>query len=441
MTKTTYISPTINFKKSNTVVILFNGHYSIINDKKIEYKFEGKISLEWFPQIHIKIVGKNSVQNQECSFIDLKNKFKIMVNGSVIGIANLKSCSDPIGDFEGVLHEFHLGENTAVDRIRFTLINFTKLIGNERYSHRGFYGLRTVLKFDNYQIILNPILNKYPNRRDSLEDEGGYFSNISGSISKIDNSKVSLKESQNIFECFSYYLSFINGSWCAPIYYRGMQGNRIAFNNISEVQKIAPYKNHIGTWAKMSKFDPNIVHLSNELWNSFNSIWVKDDYFVKLAIHWYIESISHYSSSLDHIITNSIITAQTGMELFYNWLYENQIINKSENAESRIRSIIQKIGINENSIFKSEGLINFISTTKELESKNLIGAMVYIRNGLIHPKNSKRKNIKTLDKNIIVETSRIWSWIIELTLLFIFEYNGKYCNRLEGGKVCDVPWK
>jgi hypothetical protein len=70
-------------------------------------------------------------------------------------------------------------------------------------------------------------------------------------------------------------------------------------------------------------------------------------------------------------------------------------------------------------------------------------ALTAIRNAIIHPTAKNRKKIAKQPPEAIYETWLLGLWALELCMLRLFNYNGKYCNRITAKCESDreqVPW-
>ena len=86
--------------------------------------------------------------------------------------------------------------------------------------------------------------------------------------------------------------------------------------------------------------------------------------------------------------------------------------------------------------------------TKFAKEKNYTATQTIteFRNGLIHPKLKNREKVSQIPYEVITEIYLLGKWYLELIILKLFGYEGKYINRTkkqiytdyEGD---DVPWK
>ncbi|WP_394991834.1 hypothetical protein, partial [Emticicia sp.] len=145
------------------------------------------------------------------------------------------------------------------------------------------------------------------------------------------------------------------------------------------------------------------------------------------------------------LIDGAIILGQTALELVYNWwIVENKqmIIGddaKDLSAANKIRLIISQLQI-------SSKVPKAFTKLQELMSKDAPEAIVGIRNSIVHSQAEKRSKLRSYDNIALYEALQVFIWYIELSLLNILKYEGKYFDRCfdsvwEGKSIRFVPWK
>ncbi len=66
-------------------------------------------------------------------------------------------------------------------------------------------------------------------------------------------------------------------------------------------------------------------------------------------------------------------------------------------------------------------------------------AMIRVRKTIIHPSRQNREVYRQHSDEVRTEVWKLGLWALELCLLRLFEYRGKYLNRI-AQRVEDVPW-
>ena len=129
---------------------------------------------------------------------------------------------------------------------------------------------------------------------------------------------------------------------------------------------------------------------------------------------------------------------QIALELLYNWL----IIEKKklllgrdgENiaAANKIRLLLSQINICSKC---PETLKNLNSFIKENRLEDGVEAFVLIRNSEVHSQERRRKDIKNLGWNVKFEALELGLWYVEVAMLNILRFEGKYYNRCSLARV------
>ncbi len=141
--------------------------------------------------------------------------------------------------------------------------------------------------------------------------------------------------------------------------------------------------------------------------------------------------------------------AQTALELIYNWLLiekKGLLIGRDAeniNAANKIRLLNSHLNITNKAPDSFEKLQEFIDSNAEIIDAP--DAIVQIRNAIVHSQLEKRKKITELHHKTKYEALQLCLWYIEMSLLFILDYNGMYSNRCSreifpNDREQNVPW-
>lgn len=198
---------------------------------------------------------------------------------------------------------------------------------------------------------------------------------------------------------------------------------------------------YVESWApQYSVFNPQSA------WEKFSKLWSNENHkdFLKSAVHWYIQA-----NAQSGYIEGSLIMAQVALELIYNWfiIEERKLISgddaKSISASNKIRLLLSVIGIP----YKTPCGLNNLQQYKT-NNKDIIDgpeAIVQLRNAIVHGQLEKRKKFSMISSFTKAEALDLCLWYIELSMLFILEYNGKYTYRCsgamwKGSSEQELPW-
>ena len=141
--------------------------------------------------------------------------------------------------------------------------------------------------------------------------------------------------------------------------------------------------------------------------------------------------------------------AQTALELIYNWLVieRKKLIKGGDanniSAANKIRLLLSQLSINSEVPGSFSNLNELIQQSSEYSDAPDV--IVQIRNAIIHSQMDKRNKITTLPLDLKYEVLDLCIWYIEMSILYILNYKGKYINRCNknlypSNRVEKVPW-
>lgn len=259
---------------------------------------------------------------------------------------------------------------------------------------------------------------------DSLASIGGYAITHAGSIKRTSGREFTIDEADNVLEALYYFLSFARGFLAAPIL-------PVGFNKDKEqVWKRWGVRLSYPWLVAKSWFDSQHGHHLAEAFPGFWERWQDTTLWqgaVKRAIYWYLISNARAAN-----IDGSIIFTQAALE-YLAWIYlvedkgslSSQGFDKLR-ASDRLRLLLFALGI-------PHTIPNSLTELGRLATDNnwMDGAqaLTELRNNIIHPKN----RIGSLPLEAMYEGWNLSQQYIELALLKLCGYNGKYRNRLIDG--------
>lgn len=217
-----------------------------------------------------------------------------------------------------------------------------------------------------------------------------------------------------------FFFSFINGRRITPILYSGIVGGQRVWTNFSS-EIIEEYK-YVSSWSNIHS------PVFTDLWREFDNLWQDEmdrDFLITL-IHWYCEANSSSGK-----IEGAIIMMQTALELIFNWLIVEKLkkisSNQKLNASQKIEHILKELHVSTDIPAYYSRLISFNGNNGPL-------AITEIRNALVHGNVNKRRKMLTISNEVTSEVLDLGLWYVELTILYILKYHGKYCNRTNSDK-------
>ncbi|UIR56956.1 hypothetical protein LZQ00_03860 [Sphingobacterium sp. SRCM116780] len=409
----------VSMNEPNERINIYSGNFTISANQK-EYPLTGTLSFRWFPFISVEFKGSYASKERP----DFKtDEYELLIDDINYGIVKLSNVND--ASCSGYSRKFLWGDfSVPVTEVTFALPNMREYFGEGvKDVNKGDVKVdkaRLVFNDDPYTIVLDKLAD-YKTRTEKLENNGGYLFQYVGKITKKKGS-ITLSELHKWHLRFHNFLYFLNGRRTAPFFYTGIHEGENRWTDYSGYT-VDEYKYTL-SWS-------NIIRVNSlpELWKSYNKLW-KDDVdqdFLITAIHWYIEANSNTG-----MVEGSIILIQTALELIYNWLIvENQKIIIGDDAvnlsaANKIRLLIFQFKIDAAvpAAFEALGKLPNVKDGPE--------AFVKIRNALVHGQESKRIELMNISNQAKYEALQLGIWYVELALLFILGYQGKYRNRTDG---------
>ncbi len=419
----------------NDQIKIYSGDFTLQGVDKV-YSVSGEIYFTWFPDMGVKF--KCSFINKPNVNFDLTGEYTLLIEKKEFGkvsltdfnLSNKSTCS-------GGSRRFIWGDSTiAVREVSFAIPNMREFFGEPVKELTGtrmqMDRSRLTLKDKSFLVHLDRFFD-FKLRHEKLGEHGGYLITYAGRIIKQKGS-ISLSELHNWQDRFHHFLYFLNGRRVAPMFYTGVFEDTKVWTDYSGYTTDT-YK-YVPCWSEIM-----VIKDLPQLWKSYNKIWQDkhDKDFLITAIHWYVEANSNAG-----MIEGSIILIQTALELLYNWLIvEKQKIVIGNDADgmsaaNKIRLLIFQFKISPKI---PEAFTELGSLPNVIDGPEVF---VKIRNALVHGQESKRIELLKISSKAKFEAQQLGIWYVELALLHIMGYNGKYKNRTSGKIWRDtgvpVPW-
>jgi hypothetical protein len=181
----------------------------------------------------------------------------------------------------------------------------------------------------------------------------------------------------------------------------------------------------------------------------FMARW-QDDYWeevVRMAVHWLLEAQAQAGS-----IEGSIVLTQTAFELLasailaerYGWLSTEGCDKLA--AADRIRLLFRWAGIPTEIPAALTALEKLAKANEDFmlnKQPDTASSMTAVRNTITHPTRKNREKFGRHPTDARFDVWRLGLWNLELCLLRLFDYSGRYANRITckwWGELEDVPW-
>lgn len=440
-----YIKPSIIMESPNEQIVINEGNIGIELDL-FSIMPEGKIFINWFPKMNYYFRGTHK-STRPLPLEAFSNK-SVFISGKLFGMLFPLSVSNKsipgattfCITIEGIIKidKNYYDYSPSANDVNFSLTNYNHFVGIDCKIIKD--SSVTIIKHyyafenDKYLISIN-LLNNHNELCNKLEQSGGFVVLAGGNIKKI-SGPISYKESLDELYNFSLFISFINGFSISPVFLNGIYDGEIIWEDHISILENDNYKSQVPSWT------PLFYNTSfNDMWVRFSSLCLSKEnkHFLELIIRWYL-------MLLRSSVENAIVISQIALELLYNWyiVEEKKLIIGKDcikiEASNKIRLLLGQIGIDYSIPVHYTELIEYVKSNSEI--KDAIDALTSIRNILIHSQGDKRKNYAEIKKKIKNQVIDLSIHFIELTLLKILDYNGKYYNRITNSKNSEeiTPW-
>ncbi len=402
-----------------------------------------KLEFRTSPINHVFLCGTVVPGKEPFSLMVLHgNKYQAFVEGVKVGNIVLRKYDEKTGAVQGVfLGETVFGDRSVyADRARFLIQNLREIGGRQMVYEDGSFNVGHYT-FDDGKFEIQISRNREFNlKMQAWQDFGGAFWGYSGEVKK-KGSSISFEEVNKVLKSFGSFLTMINGATISPLVVEGIarDGSQLLWRDFSA------YANSNAIFSNTHGLLQSKTYLNlNTTWQNFRKLetFPKDKSFLNSALKWYIEANS--STSLEA----SIVISQTCLELIYNWL----VVEKRQMLAGKDASNI----LAANKLRLLNSIIDFKIDLRMLPAladggfqksrdKDIFNIIVGIRNALVHGEETKRESIESLLPHALHQARELLLYMIEMALLFILGYEGRYCSRFLVPEVraiakYPVPW-
>ena len=437
------ICPHIIQKGLNEPIEFYQGKL-IVNKDNISFEVDGKIQLVWLPFASLKfeLEGTEELRYDEFNQLHCGDRIGLTILGEENSIleGEITHTSSVI---RGEIVDTKIDKNKQGERqasyAKFFIPNFRYIIGtsivNERTDSGFIVTHRLSLSAKGWNITLDSLSNIDQLEKDLINSSGFAITHY-GILEKNDGSLFDYQESKQIVDALKWYLSFVSGSFISPYALVGFNADHNEVWKGWKSSRMFPYQNNF-SW--VSKSHPKTFE---EPFKGFADLYFDPEWSdsLKRIVHIYVET--------NHIAINvegAIILLQSALELLaYEILVEkNRVFSKtkferSSNGE-RIKLLFDQLKI---PLEISEHLEDL---HRQAKGENWLApdAIRQMRNCIVHL--SKKNRIKLNNHSQeAYDVLHLCQWSLELCILKLCNYNGKYTNRLkrtqDQGDFDPVPW-
>lgn len=442
------IRPIYSATKHNETIVLYDGVLEVQTIKGVSAR-QGKLTFAWQPRVTIHIEAKLEFNHSLMSWDEFRASFRLPNVGQFTNI-DVETAGTETGGSEGS-YGYILGSSVgllrgappAIQKVIFSVPNFTSFAGSTIWydneespvSNSG----RATIQHPDWRIVLDTMYGYNYFRERELQRSSAHAITHVGEITRPDYSSFTPAEVIQLIQRLSYWLSFIRGNWTAPILSRGFSSDgSLVWDDwrSHRVEATLP----INSWA-----DPNQLECYELSFAGFCQRYEEVGWNepIELAVTWYVECCRQKSG-----VEAAIILSQNGLELLgWSYLVDEMKCWPPKSFENftgprKIRELLQHCDI---PIKIPAQLVNLTVFARQKRWADGPMCLVYIRNTLIHSRNKNYEFSANIPDQVKQEIWTLGLWYLELVLLRIFKYTGKYSNRLNQPSrrqpSCEqVPW-
>ena len=257
----------------------------------------------------------------------------------------------------------------------------------------------------------------------TLNSDGGFAITHSGTIQRCDGKGFSGNDAQCFLGALGQFLSFVCGTQCGITDVVGLDGKGDESWKQWGSYHASPWQRH-RSWA-----DLTIRDALSEIFEHFWLEYRKSSTHLDRVLGWYV--YSNETEALDL----SIVLNQTVLEVLTSLMPSGK--GKGGPIAQRIAGMVEQQGIDHQIPVRCSELI---AMAKHYNFVHGPHTLAEIRNSIVHA------NAKLGQPSIDAyhEAKQLGLWYVELLLLRMFKYSGKYASRLtevqRAGATELVPW-
>jgi hypothetical protein len=424
---------------SGSPVELFKGHLRLRNGDETWEIREGKVHLTWLPSPSVRFEGLVDRTLSPLAFgvktLEIPD-WSTEFNCSITRFQLLSSF------IEGRLDREVTSADPACTRVTFALCNTPAFLGapiRDKSQVQAWSG-RLRLEWQDWVLTFDELKDS-KKRRDVLKNERTFGVVALGSFERPEGLEFLATEATQLLEDLSTFWSFLAGRWCGPILPLGYGGDLEIWKPLS-IPRLRRWSDQRSCFDLMYQGAQDDLR---ELFHGFmrrrqSLLW---SHPISFAIYWYGEANSDAGGA-----EGGLVLVQAALEML-SWVVMVEDPESSRYSQSKFKDIDAEVRLRELLQFWGipteipPSLATLKSVADQQESIDGVGAIVWMRNRLIHPKRRYREEVQEAGGQAMVEANQLSLWFLELALLALMGYRGLYSDRFKSEwnwHRFQVPW-
>lgn len=443
------LNPAYRTSTVNEPVILYDGQLEFVEDNHV-ISGTGRIRLEWVPVPQVTFGMDAPDGAPPPGSLRFPVGLLRMTDGRsaaarVLGMKLSGGDNATAPRFSGIVDTAEFGSADSIEYALFHLPNFRSFSGSNTRDESGTrcQAARAVVEGGGWRITLDELPNESATKGrkfgEQIEAMSGFGITHVGRLERISGDSFSATDAKPILEALSQFLSFCRGSWVAPVLPVGfdLDGKRTweewRGGKIERWHRVGSWFDSLSCVGLVEVFSGFLLRWNDEAWKEP----------IRLALHWYVESNMCAGG-----VEGGTILSQAAFELLaWTLLVEDRRVLSEFGfqklpASDKLRLLLSACGI---PLTIPSSLGELTKSAKAFDWDDGAKAITEVRNALVHASPKKRKKVLGGNTGTRVEAWSLGLWYLELVLLRLFDFQGKYSDRLVqdgwiGQNVKTVPW-
>lgn len=432
------ITPYIQMNALSQPVDVAAGSFELVIAEKVSGTVDGRLYFRWLPSTAMEFDGSYSGPPVDVEAKDVT--LRIDELGLSAPVLITSTTGGPVPEqIRGVFrNRATIAARPTFDRLQFCLVNFPEYIGAPiRYeidgSRRSSSGR---LQFASPGFLC--ILDEIPEVRDLRKTAGqgaGFVISHVGELKPVEGC-LDEASTQEMLDVLHLFFGFLRGAWSGPVFPQGFTEHQKSWEQFA-AWKVSEARG-IPTWLPQR----NPLEL-NRLFSGFVKRWSDPAWRAPLrtALSWYVEA---NSSGTAH--EARLVLGQVALELlaWVELIETRQLHSRSDfnrlSAAGRVRSLLHDLHI-------PCGMPSHFAELQSLQEGDAFdgpGVVARLRNALVHATENSRAIINSVSGVQLWQAGQLTLQYVELSLLAVCGYQGKYARRgwrgWKGDDEIFVPW-
>ena len=399
-----------------------------------------RVEFGWYPRPQVRFGGTPS--SQPTPAIVGPTDIALGTPSSITGAKVIHAAFGSHPRVEGIANFLRIGQRRLVRSMRFHVANFHDYVGEpvrfNQSGHLTFSRSRLTLNAGDWVARLDQSPSFQQDQR-TLTRYGGFLVGHAGEVVRRDGAPFWLHDASDFWSALHFFLTFARGNWCGPIIPVGIGSRGQLWSEWGSWR--------INDWQGVQSWFPRLDTTGvSKAWEGFYDLWSRGAWNEPLRelVHWYTEANLN-SGALE----GALVLSHTALELL-SWMV---IVNDRKkvsaknfqehyDSAARIRLALGTLRIPVQISSSLPEAAAFAARENAVDAPQLI---TLYRNSIVHPTPAKRARLARANHTTRFQILQLSQDLVELGLLALFRYQGKYVSRVSAGTtVADstrtVPW-